>query len=213
MKQNPVKRGIALVLIAALLAALLAACGKQETAAPYEYDASSYALNTRIEGMTFLVPRSLDDGKEDAANYHLYDEDDLSKHAFEWLNDDGLGYGLYQPGNYACYAYSLGGYNHISGIRDVSYLPWKLGFSDRLSFTAREGEEFYTHADHKTGDIRNRFPAVIYDEVTGLSWEGYVTLLEDFETGLIYLFADGYADSGKEAQAKYLADHAVITLN
>lgn len=210
MRRQRAAQRISVLLVLIFAVVGLSACGAGKVGTTAEqYDASRYTLCTQLNGVQFLVPRELDDAKEDAANYSLYDENDLPKHSFEFIDENS--YDLFKPGSYGCYAFYVGNLDHVEGERDVTRLASKMGVSRVVTFQPREGESFYTHADPKTGFIRNRFPVVIHDVDRNIDWYGYLTLLKNPNNGNNYAFADGFAKEGREKLARYFADSFVMT--
>lgn len=209
MRRQHMARRISILLVAVLAVVTLSSCGAGKVSAPpYQYDASRYTLCSEIEGTQFLVPRELDDAKEDMANYSLYDDNELTRHSFEEITENH--YYLVKPGTYGCYAYYVGNIDHVEGERDVTRLPSVMGFSSMLSLQPREGESFHTHADAKTGYIRNTFPVMIHDNAHDLNWYGYLTLLKNPNTGSNYALVDGVAKEDQLNLARYFANSFVM---
>lgn len=209
MRRQRLAQRISILLVLVLTAVSLSACGAGKVSNPsYQYDASRYNLCSALDGVQFLVPRELDDGKEEEDNFSVYDANNLPKHSFESLEVNS--YQLFKPGTYGCYAFYVGNIDHVEGERDVTRLPNMMGISGTLSFTARDGESFHTYADEKTGYIRNVFPVVIHDIPHNLDWYGYLTLLKNPSNGRNYAFADGFAEEGREKLARYFANSFVM---
>ena len=196
----------ALLLAVVLLAGVLSACGAGKVeSSEQSYDASKYMLCTDIPGTEFLAPRAFENDLEDSGNFSLYSANDLKKHKFEWYPDEHC-FGLFQPGNYGCYAFEIGNIDHAEGERNVEMLPAMLGISSYLSFTMRDDEAFSTKADPETGYIRNVFPVAIHDKLHNLHWYGYLTLLKNPDTGANFAMANGYANAAKANQARFFSD-------
>lgn len=209
MRRQHLARRVSILLVLVLAVVTLSSCGTGKVSAPsYQYDASRYTLCTEIEGTQFLVPRELDDAKEDMENYSLYDDNELPKHSFEEITENH--YYLIKPGTYGCYAYFVGNIDHVEGERDVTRLPSIMGFSSMISLQPRNGESFRTKADPKTGYIRNTFPVMIHDNAHDLNWYGYLTLLKNPNTGDNYALVDGAASKNQLKLAKYFADSFVM---
>ena len=203
-------RWASLLLAILVLVVSLSACGGKVEPQNINYDPNTYTLCTNIDGVSFLVPRSLDDSKEDYSNYDQYSSDQLIHHSFEWASSTGNVYELLRPGFYGCYAFSLGKIDHAEGERNAEQLPSYLGIDENISLQPR-GKHPFSASVNADGDIRNVFAVVIQDQDLGSIWYGYFTFIKDFDTGHIYCFANGYANEEDAAQAKPLADSFQLT--
>lgn len=201
---------ISIVFIACLT---FSACGAGDVVYNGKYDSAKYTQVPDINGVSFLVPKEIFDKKESSANIGKYDAEKLSDHIFQAA--DAANYQIYQPGKFFMYVFDLGKMNGIQEKHDVSEISDLIGVTSWLKFQSKN-PEVYT-STNRDGNTQVLYGAYITTILTAsnsatseVTYEGYVAILHNGETGKAYCLVIGYGEEGKTNTAKELAENFLL---
>ena len=207
------KKYLVFISIALISCLTFSACGATDVVYNGKYDSAKYAQVSDISGVSFLVPKEIFDKKEPAASATKYDAEKLSDHIFQAA--DAENYQIYQPGKFFLYVFDLGKMNGIQEKHDVSEISGLIGVSEWLKFQSKN-PEVYT-STNRDGNTQVLYGAYITTVLTApnsatseVTYEGYVAILHNGETGKAYCLVIGYGEEGKTGVSKELAENFLL---
>lgn len=205
------KRLVSAALILAM-AMIFCSCGSTDTMKIYydgDFDTSSFNANKSIDGLIFLIPSSIYKNKIKYSTEAAKEYTDPNKAAkVIFYAFDGKDYQIWQAGTF--YEYILS-YDSLSNIKSkytsldkINALVKDLG----ITLSADNSETFVSLQKDNATKITDN--VIIKNSETNSSYEGYVSMLENGDTGKTYVLLIGYGETGNSAAAKTIAENFTL---